>query len=135
VRTNRCCQSAAGKRSVTVTTVRSPFARRCHHIAGWILPAGGLVLLPKCPACVAAYVAIVTGVGISVSAATYLRMLLLTICIASIAYFAARRGYRRFALISKKRSHGKAVRHLSLSRCQTTCEEHDADWQSSGHQF
>jgi hypothetical protein len=111
MRTNRCCEKTAGKTSVAVNNGR-PFARRCHDIAGWMLPAGGLVLLPKCPACLAAYIAIVTGVGISVSAATYLRMLLLTICIASIAYFAAIRGRRLLVLISTKRRHGKAVRHL-----------------------
>lgn len=83
MRANRCCGSAAETKSVTATPVR-PFARRFHNIAGWIIPAGGLVLLPKCPACLAAYIAIVTGVGISVSAATYLRVVLLTICIASI---------------------------------------------------
>jgi hypothetical protein len=113
--TNRCCESGAAKRSVTVTS-RNPFARRCRDIAGWILPAGGLVLLPKCPACLATYIAIVTGAGVSISTATYLRMLLLTICIASIAYFAARRGRRLFALISMRRRHGKADRRLrSLS--------------------
>ena len=112
MRTNRCCESAARQRLVTVTAVRSRFALRCRNIAGWMLTAGGLVLLPKCPACLAAYIAIVTGVGISVSTATYLRILLLTICIASIAYFAARHGRRLFALISARRPHGEAHRHL-----------------------
>jgi hypothetical protein len=109
--TNCCCESTAGKTAVEVNRGR-PFARRCHDIAGWMLPAGGLVLLPKCPACLAAYVAIVTGVGMSVSAAAYLRMLLLAICIASIAYFAAMRGCRLVALSSAKWYHGRIVRHL-----------------------
>jgi hypothetical protein len=103
-----CCESSAAKKSVAVT-VHSLFARRCHGVAGWMLPAGGLVLLPKCPACLAAYVAIVTGIGISVSAATYLRMLLFTICIVTITYFAAIRGCRLFAAISTKRCHREAV--------------------------
>jgi hypothetical protein len=111
MRTNCCCENTAGKTTVEVNRGR-PFVRRCHDIAGWMLPAGGLILLPKCPACLAAYVAIVTGVGISVSAAAYLRMLLLAICIASIGYFAAMRGRRMAALISAKRRDGKAVGHL-----------------------
>jgi hypothetical protein len=111
MRTDCCCESTAGKTAVEVNRGRL-FARRCHDIAGWILPAGGLVLLPKCPACLAAYVAIVTGVGVSVSAAAYLRMLLLAMCIASIAYFAVMRGRRLIALSSAKWYHGKTVRNL-----------------------
>jgi hypothetical protein len=111
MRTNRCCASAAEKPAAAVNG-SGPFVRRCRDSAGWILSAGGLVLLPKCPACLAAYVAIVTGVGISVAAAAYLRMLLVAICVAAIAYFAAMRGRRFVALISTKQRRIKAVRHL-----------------------
>ena len=95
-----CCESTVKKSTSDTNAVPMRFARRCHEIAGWILPTGGLVLLPKCPACLAAYAALITGVGISVSTAMYLRMLLLTLCIASIAYFAAR---RLLAVISTSR--------------------------------
>jgi len=88
VHTTRCCENPAGKKSVALIDEHSLFARRCHGLAGWMLPAGGLILLPKCPACLAAYIAIATGIGISVSAATYLRVLLLTICVVTITYFA-----------------------------------------------
>jgi len=76
--------------------------RRGGEIAGWIVPSAVLALLPKCPACVAAYVALATGLGISVSSATYVRGGLIALCAGSLAYLATRRIRQAFRLRTRK---------------------------------
>jgi hypothetical protein len=74
-----CCSS--GRRTI---------ARRCAGAAEWALPASALALMPKCPLCVAAYVAAGTGIGISAATASYLRSGAIILCVASVLYVAAK---------------------------------------------
>jgi len=84
-----CCQvkTRAGDQSGLPV---SPL-RRGGEIADWIAPTATLALMPKCPACVAAYVALATGIGISLPTATYLRVTLVVLCVASLVFLTARR--------------------------------------------
>ena len=87
--THNCCEikTRAGGKGCRP----APGLRWGGEIAGWIVPGVTLALLPKCPVCVAAYVALATGIGISLPAATYLRATLVGVCMASLIFFAARR--------------------------------------------
>ena len=64
------------------------------EIAGWIVPGATLALLPKCPACIVAYIAVATGFGISFSTAAYLRISLIAASVLALALVAVRRGVR-----------------------------------------
>jgi hypothetical protein len=75
--------------------------RRFYEIAGWLVPTAILTVLPKCPACLAMYLAMGTGIGISVAAATYLRLLLVIVCVASLVFVAVKY-VRNTDLASKK---------------------------------
>ena len=87
--THHCCQT----RTRAGGDARRPASRlrRGGEIAGMIVPGVTLALLPKCPACVAAYLALATGIGISLPAARCLRATLVVLCVASLAFIAARR--------------------------------------------
>lgn len=77
--------------------------RRAWRNTQWIFPATLLALIPKCPLCVAAYVALFTGVGISVTTARWIQILMFVLCLVSLTYFAVR--YVR----GRAEARGKAV--------------------------
>jgi hypothetical protein len=64
--TSACCDAAGGRETPTRL-------RRAREVAAWVVPSAILVLVPKCPACLAAHVALWTGLGLSLSAAACLR--------------------------------------------------------------
>lgn len=68
--------------------------RRVGEMVGWILPSAVLVLLPKCPVCVAMYVALISGVGISVANAARLRWVLLFVSLGILVGLALWRLWR-----------------------------------------
>ena len=61
---------------------------KARRLAGWLLPGGLLVLMPKCPVCLAAYVAIFTGAGLSMAVAQGLRAAVIACFVVSLLVFA-----------------------------------------------
>jgi hypothetical protein len=86
-------RASTGRRQLLV------FARWCRDIARWLVPSVLLALLPKCPACLAAYVATGTGSGLSLTTATSMRMLLIMLCVATLSSLAVQRGHRCLTLV------------------------------------
>src|SRR5882672_5629569 len=62
------------------------FLRRVWRGIQWLFPATLLVLMPKCPICVAAYFALFTGIGISVSTGRWIQILMVVFCLTSLGY-------------------------------------------------
>jgi hypothetical protein len=67
-----------------------PRSGRGSDLVAGALAIGLWAVVPKCPVCVAAHVALWTGVGLSFAAASYLRWSLLGLCAAMLVYAASR---------------------------------------------
>jgi hypothetical protein len=68
----------------------SGFVSRGFQLVNWLVPGTILAIVPKCPMCFAAYAAGVTGLGMSFLTATYVRRLLVTVCLGSLVYLAVK---------------------------------------------
>jgi hypothetical protein len=64
--------------------------RRIREVAGWIVPGALLALMPKCPMCLVAYVAL-SGLTLSCSSAQMLMRTLTALCIGTLALCVVRR--------------------------------------------
>jgi hypothetical protein len=79
-----CCDAGSDRKTPT-------WLRRVREIFAWVVPSAILVLAPKCPACLAGYVMLWTGLGLSLSAASYLRWALLFLSVASLLFLIVKR--------------------------------------------
>ena len=70
---------------------QSTWLRRAREVAGWLVPGALLALMPKCPLCLVAYVALCSGLTLSYSSAHILMRLLTALCIGALALCVVRR--------------------------------------------
>jgi hypothetical protein len=68
-----------------------PPRQSCVGLAGGIVPGMILAIMPKCPACLAAYLAVGTGLALSATVAASLRMALIALSITWLSYLGVRR--------------------------------------------
>jgi len=73
-----------------VQTERQPQRNWWRSASGSVGSGVLLILLPKCPMCIAAYLAVWTGASVAMPVATHLRPLLGVVLIASAALFLLR---------------------------------------------
>lgn len=81
---NGCCSQPKSK----VATIEWTWARAVGRLISWIVPGVVLAAMPKCPLCLAAYVAIFTGFGISLAAASFAWWVIAIACVAILIYLA-----------------------------------------------
>ncbi len=86
--TGRCCKGEG--RSCRL-------ARRVSGPAAAVFPTAILVLLPKCPLCLAAWLTVATGVGVSTLAASWVREGIVVVCLAALGLAAAQLARWRFS--------------------------------------
>jgi hypothetical protein len=106
--TDGCCQGGH--------TRTSPKTRRGWEIVAGAFSFGVWAMMPKCPVCVATYVALWTGLGLSFATAAYLRWSLLFLSAVLLVYFVLKRTVRawtglpgRMRLKNSTRPAGQAV--------------------------
>jgi hypothetical protein len=88
--TRQCCVGGPASRRL---------AHRLSTAAASIVPGAVLVLLPKCPLCLAAWLTVVTGVGFSAAGAAWVRGIVVMFSVVAVVLAAApivrRRAFER----------------------------------------
>ena len=95
-----CCSTQSPTKSQSA-------AKRFGRAMGWLGPGVVLVLMPKCPVCVAGYVAVLTGIGISLPTAAVVRFTLKFLCIAALAFMVWKRARQHPAPVWFRRRHAR----------------------------
>ena len=92
----RTCCTAGDPGDPGESTITAPASaarasqRRFAGFVQWALPVTILALVPKCPVCVAGYVLLFTGIGLSLPAAATIRWAIIALCVLALIMLAAR---------------------------------------------
>ena len=92
-----CCCDEEKPEATEPKPMPSRSLGRAAALFQWALPVTTLALMPKCPACVAGYVLLFTGVGMSFPVAAAVRWTLIGLCVAALAYLGLCYARRAFA--------------------------------------
>ncbi len=93
-------------------------ACRLFGTAASLLPGAVLLLLPKCPLCLAAWLTVITGVGLSAAAAAHVRGMIVMFWASAVALAAAQRIRRR----EPRRPSSPGVRKVAPP--PSACDDH-----------
>jgi len=97
---NKTCSCYSSRKGSDQSPVKDSKKRkvisRYVEFVKMLTPAVVFAIIPKCPVCLAGYVALGTGLGLSVTTATYVRIILIILCILSLLYFVIKHVYRVF---------------------------------------
>jgi len=80
--------------TATLASASMSWPRRVITFFQWMLPITTLALIPKCPMCIAAYVLLFTGVGLSLPVAAAIRWVVIALSIGALAYLSLRTANR-----------------------------------------
>lgn len=81
MKTGRSAPGAALPSPTTCCGCRPPRWRRAGRTASWLLPAALLAAMPKCPVCLAAYIALITGIICPAGTASVLMHAVVAVCV------------------------------------------------------
>ncbi|HEX2838091.1 MAG TPA: hypothetical protein VHN77_08200 [Phycisphaerales bacterium] len=87
--------------------------RRLAAAVQWAIPLTTLALIPKCPACIAGYVLLFTGLGLSLPAAATIRWTIITFCVTALVILAVRWLLNFRAKPQPHRPHPSTLIHVS----------------------
>ena len=82
-----CSHNAKPLQTIESTQDKKKTSRGFSGYLKMAIPAFVFIIIPKCPVCLAGYIALATGIGISITTATYVRFGLIVFCIISLIYF------------------------------------------------